>query len=487
MSHARGSLILIFLFSVSSYSQPRAAAPSAAPQIGTTLKHLVVSPSALTFYSAPNTPYYPPTQKQTLTVTSGDGTALSFTAIANTATGWLTVITPNLTDSATTPVDILIKETTSALTVGTYSGTVTITALTPGVLNSPVVIPVTLIMTPPNTLVVSDGSVALTQTSNAVKPPAQSVSVIGTTSLGTPITFASVVTYGQGQGQGWLTVSQSSATTPSTLTITANGSGLAAGSYTAQILLISAGVTSQAVNVTLTLGSAAGGFSSGGSMAHFAAEGNWVTRITLVNNGTTSAQAHLNFFDDDGNAIALPLVFPQTSLAILPPATTVDRTLNPGAVLTIQTAGPDSQPTQAGWIQLLSNGNIGGFAVFKQLQDSGEPEAVVPLETRNAGSYVLYFDHTTGYVTGVALANIATQPANVALVIRDDAGTVMQSDHIPLAAQGHTAFVLSDSYPVTAQRRGTIEFQTPAGGQINVLGLSFSPSQTFTTIPPLAK
>ena len=38
----------------------------------------------------------------------------------------------------------------------------------------------------------------------------------------------------------------------------------------------------------------------------------------------------------------------------------------------------------------------------------------------------------------------------------------------------------------TAQRRGTVEFRTAAGGQISVLGLRFNPL-AFTTIPVIAK
>lgn len=470
-------LTTTFLSSAILYSQVGTA------PVTSSLKRLIVSPSALTFYGAANTAST--FEKQGVTVTSGDGTPIGFTVTASSGNNWLSVITTNLTDGGTTPLDLLVKVATSSLPVGTYSGTVTVTAVTPGVLNSPVVIPVTLIMTPQNTLVLSNASILFTQSANGIKLPPQSISVIGTSDAGTPIAFATVVSYGV--GQGWLTVSQSTATTPSTLTITANAAGLAAGTHTAQILLVSAGVISQTVNIILTVGASGGGFAFAGSLAHFAAGGNWITRITLVNNGTAAAQAHLDFFDDNGNAVALPLVFVQTSLAVLPPATTVDRTLAPGAALTIQTAGPDDQPTQSGWIQLLSGGNIGGFAVFQQFQDSGEPEAVVPLETRNAGSYVLYFDQTSGSDTGLALANIAVQLADIPVIIRDDAGSLMQSSDISLGAQGHTAFVLADRFPATVQRRGTIEFDTPPGGQINILGLNFSPGLAFSTIPPLAK
>src|ERR1700734_2010233 len=42
-------------------------------------------------------------------------------------------------------------------------------------------------------------------------------------------------------------------------------------------------------------------------------------------------------------------------------------------------------------------------------------------------------------------------------------------------------------FPATANKRGTIEFDTPAGGQISVLGLRFTPpNNALTTIPALA-
>ena len=119
-------------------------------------------------------------------------------------------------------------------------------------------------------------------------------------------------------------------------------------------------------------------------------------------------------------------------------------------------------------------------------------EAVVPLETRNASSYLLAFDNTNGLVLGVAVENVSAQNAVIPVIIRDDTGAVISApgDHISLAGNGHTSFVLSDpasGFPVTASIRGTIEFDTPAGGQISVLGLRFSPpNNALTTIPALA-
>jgi hypothetical protein len=95
-------------------------------------------------------------------------------------------------------------------------------------------------------------------------------------------------------------------------------------------------------------------------------------------------------------------------------------------------------------------------------------------------------------VLGVAVANVSAQNAVIPVVIRDDAGTVIGAPGaaISLGSNGHQSFVLSDpaqGFPVTANIRGTIEFDTPAGGQISVLGIRFTPpNNALTTIPALA-
>jgi len=333
---------------------------------------------------------------------------------------------------------------------------------------------------------VSSNSLTFTQAQGGAAPAAQTVNVTSTgAASGAQITFAAAVTLNQ--GQNWLTVTPTNATTPATLTVTANGAGLAPGTYTGQIALSSPGVAQQTVSVTLNVGST-GGFNSAGSLAHFASAGGWKTIFTLVNTGTAPAQARLNFFGDNGQPSPLPLTFPQTSPTAIAPVTTLDRTLNAGATLIIEATGPDTQVTQQGWAQLLTTGSITGYAVYRQnVSATQQQEAVVPLETRNLGSYVLTFDNTAGFATGVAVANISTQTANIGVTMRDDNGVVLQSNTLAVPGQGHTAFDLAVRFAITAQRRGTIEFPTPAGGQISVLGIRFNPAFAFSTVPALAK
>ena len=222
-------------------------------------------------------------------------------------------------------------------------------------------------------------------------------------------------------------------------------------------------------------------------MAQLAFAGAWTTTFTLVNTGTTPVQATLNFFDNNGNPLPVPLVFPQSSMTAGSPVTSTTVTVNPGAGQLIQTAGLTSQPTQVGWTQLLANGNLGAFAVFQQAIGASVQQAVVPLENRKPTAFEIWFDNTGGYATGIALANVGTQAASIPVVIRDDSGATVMSTTILLAAGGYSSFNLASSYAAAAGIRGTVEFDTPSGGQISVLGLSFNPTGAFSTIPAVTK
>jgi len=227
---------------------------------------------------------------------------------------------------------------------------------------------------------------------------------------------------------------------------------------------------------------------SSGAMAQLASAGNWKTAITLVNTGPTAAKVRLSFFDDNGNSLTLPLTFPQTPLAAGPLfAATLDRTINPGATLLIETTGPDAQPVSVGWAQLLSTGSVSGSAVFQQRVAGRVQEATVPLESRNAGSYFLSFDNISGSATGIALASIGSPANAVGIIIRDDAGALLLSTSIPMPALGHTSFDLANNYVVAKSARGTVEFVASPDGHISVLGLRFNSTGAFTTILPFVK
>jgi hypothetical protein len=283
--------------------------------------------------------------------------------------------------------------------------------------------------------------------------------------------------------------------TPVWVTLTGNAGGSGSGTVSYQVEANAGAARQATINVAGSAyvidqnGGSIAGLASAGSLAHFASAGGWKTTFTLVNTGSSAATAQMNFTDDGGSAIVLPLSLPQTGQTGLA-GSTIQRALGAGTVLPIESAGLVSQPELTGSTQLLTTGNVGGFAVFtyqalSNFVTAPKQEAVVPLETRNASSYLLAFDNTNGYSAGIAVANTSAQTVDIQLTIRDGSGVFVNSHTLTLPAEGHKAFTLTQSYPETANLVGTLQFTTPSAGQISVLGLRVNAQHAFTSVPAL--
>ena len=234
--------------------------------------------------------------------------------------------------------------------------------------------------------------------------------------------------------------------------------------------------------VTQTTASTTPGLRYVGSMAQLASGNYWKTTITLVNHGTAAARARLNFFNNNGGPLSLAITYPS-----LPPAdpvllSSVERSIEPGASFSFSTTGPDDVET-VGWAQMLADGDISGFAVFRQ-NVHREQEAVVPLETHNSDSYVLWFNNSGDFITGLAVANNSPSAASIPVIVRDEAGNQIHTQTLELPALGHISGALTAIIGNTGGKVGSVEFRTPPGGQISVLGLRFN-GISFTTIPVL--
>jgi hypothetical protein len=215
----------------------------------------------------------------------------------------------------------------------------------------------------------------------------------------------------------------------------------------------------------------------GGSFAHLAVGGGWTTTIELINTGASAAHAHLQFYSDDGNPLPLSLSFPQSGGSST--AASFDQTLAPHSRSVIGAAG--SSVVQVGSARLTSDGAVTGFIRFRYIP--WDQETIVPIDSRSANAYTLAFDNTNGAATGVAVVNLAGTPANIPVVIRDASGAQIGSGAIALPANGHSSFTSTDRFAATLNQQGTLEFDTPAGRQISVLGIRFPQSRAFTSIP----
>lgn len=300
------------------------------------------------------------------------------------------------------------------------------------------------------------------------------------------------ITVTAGSGCAWT----ATAPTGSFATITSGASGSGNGTVAYSVAKNTGAVRSANFTVagsSYTVQQASAGSASlplAGSMAQIASGGVWNSAITLVNTGSTAAEVVVNFFDNNGNALPLPLVFPASSSTAATLAATIDQTIAPGAQLVIQTAGATTDAQAVGWAQLLATGgsSVGGNAVFAVTLNPQVTmqEAVVPLETRNpAKAFVMPFNYTNGYQTGVAVANLTNQAIDVPVTLVDSAGnqTVLSPLHLP--AMGHWSDMLGKLYPAVAGY-GTVEFGTTAG-QISIVGIRATPALAITTVPVLAQ
>lgn len=207
----------------------------------TTGNALGVTPASLSF-EQPMGGAAPPAK--TVQVTS-TGTSLNFSATPTTAVGSWLAVSPA---AGSTPGTLSVSVNGSGLSVGTYAGSITIVAV--GASNSPQTIPVTLTITPAQTLAVNPASLSFSFQQGGTAPPAQKFAV---TSTGGTLNFS--VSAATASGGAWLSVSPSSGTTSAEVSVSVNPAGLAPGTYNGSVRVESAaaGNSPLTVNVTLTV------------------------------------------------------------------------------------------------------------------------------------------------------------------------------------------------------------------------------------------
>jgi hypothetical protein len=223
---------------------------------------------------------------------------------------------------------------------------------------------------------------------------------------------------------------------------------------------------------TLTILPSSLNFTSALRVAQVVDGGGFVTQFAIVNLDTSQVSFQFRFWGDDGNALSLPLLNSAPG--------DLAGTLAAGATAFVRTSG-NSAPLLQGWAEVASTGRIGVLAIFR-LATPGKPDSeATVLGTQSSGNIFLPFDNTQGFVTGVAVSNAnPTQSVSVNMIFTSDTG-VQSNAMITLPAHGHTAFVMPAAYPATAAARGSIRF-LPSSPDIAVVGLRFSPNNSFTSL-----
>ena len=151
----------------------------------------------------------------------------------------------------------------------------------------------------------------------------------------------------------------------------------------------------------------------------------------------------------------------------------------------------DAAKLQSGWAALIpatpNTARLSGFAVFRnRVTGQKDTEAISPLISTTGNKYIVLYDNANGFQTGLAISNSNSLSAiNVQVTVRDAAGLQLGSYNQTLAPRGHTAIILSQGFPATANRRGSMLISADQPG-LGALGLRFSPAGPFTSFPALS-
>lgn len=202
------------------------------------------TPSSLTFNQAFSGSAPPNQTLQVNSTTNG----LTYSASASTLNGgnWLSVSSP----TGTTPGTVTVSANGSNLGTGTYTGFITV--VIPGAANSPLQVQVTLNVGPSQTLTLGSSNLSFTFASGATTPQPQAVTL---SSNGGNVAFTAATSATSGTPL-FVTVTPTTGTTPASLSVGLNGPVLAimaAGTYTNQVVVSSAGLASVTISVTLTV------------------------------------------------------------------------------------------------------------------------------------------------------------------------------------------------------------------------------------------
>jgi hypothetical protein len=243
----------------------------------------------------------------------------------------------------------------------------------------------------------------------------------------------------------------------------------------------------QVNNLTYTLPVGAGqNLPRFGVLSHIASGGGWVTTLYFVNQDSKSQPLHVAFWGDDGQPLSLPVTVVSGGQSQTLTATSVDQTLAPNAMVLIQSAATTASAS-SGWAECLGSPMIAGFGVFGYTPASGPAsEAAVSLETAFNQSFLVPYESSRQFSTGIGLANLRLDAAAaITATVYDENGAQIAQQSMSLPAAGHTSFLLTDKFPAAAGHFGFVSFSGTGAGLLTGLGIRVNPEGTFTSAPRL--
>lgn len=165
--------------------------------------------------------------------------------------------------------------------------------------------------------------------------------------------------------------------------------------------------------------------------------------------------------------------------------------LQPNQTLVIQTPGTSS-PLLQGYIIAQDNGSPKGCPVAfpmvlltyrgasGQISEAFEDPTIIYSTSLPTVNRSVWFDHRSGFATGIAVANYYYQPCNVSITFYDgDTGRIINTAQGLITVPGftHQSFSVGDLFPETVGHMG---FMRIISNHSAVLVLRFNPGGAFT-------
>jgi hypothetical protein len=249
---------------------------------------------------------------QTLTIVASPSASLPVTTTVDQP--WISVSG----GTATTKAIMQVSANITGMAAGSYSGHVIVAS--PGAPNSPLSIPVTMVIAAAqaSTLTASPSAMAFSAVAGGAAPALQSLTIGNSPASAVPFTVTA--------DQAWMTLSAASGTTSSAIQVGANISGLAAGNYTGHVITTAAGVTNSPMSVTVTLAVTAAQTNllsvspTSVAFGNINLANNNTKTVTLTNSGTgsvTIAQINVVGVGLSVNGVATPMTLTAGQTTVL--------------------------------------------------------------------------------------------------------------------------------------------------------------------------
>ena len=413
-------------------------------------------------------------------VTVGNTGSVSYEAIPATIPAcWLNVVPPLGITGTTPPLDASVT-TTGLGPKPNYQGQIAIQDFAGSPNGGVVNVALAVNGSSPQLLVDPDFlPVCYVRGSTAQGPFSVAVKSTGS-SAGRELNYAWNVT----SGSRWLTATNG--TTPNPSSIMIDPTGLDVGDYDDSIRFSSVDASNPAfLSVHLTVSASDAACSKGrfiSSLPHIAAGGDFVTELYIANSGNSPASYSINFYDDTGQPLSLPV-------STLGTVNNLSGTIT-GHGPKVYELGILHSSLLSGSARVTADAGITVQTLFRRLgMDNSYYEVAVPMST-GSSEFWIPFDATTfagngsQIYTGIAVANLdPVNVANVTCAAVDAAGKQYPNAVVipSLNPLGHWAYYL---FPALSGQVGTLHCtSTTTIGSVGIRALGNS---SISSLPIIA-